>query len=77
MMATPSPYRAFSVGGLAASWSLDLPAGAVVVVLAGAVFLIAAAASALRAGRLGRRGANRGSAGRATGAQAAPKKADI
>jgi len=30
---------AFSVAGLALSWSLDLPAGAVVVVLAGAVFL--------------------------------------
>ncbi len=30
---------AFSVAGLAASWTLDLPAGAVVVVLAGAVFL--------------------------------------
>jgi len=29
----------FSVAGLALSWSLDLPAGAVVVVLAGAVFL--------------------------------------
>jgi zinc transport system permease protein len=30
---------AFSTAGLAASWTLDLPAGAVVVVIAGAVFL--------------------------------------
>jgi zinc transport system permease protein len=30
---------AFSTSGLAASWALDLPAGAVVVVIAGAVFL--------------------------------------
>ncbi|MFH2115358.1 MAG: metal ABC transporter permease [Spirochaetota bacterium] len=30
---------AFSVAGLASSWALDLPAGAVVVVIAGAVFL--------------------------------------
>jgi zinc transport system permease protein len=44
----------FSAGGLAASWALDLPAGAVVVVLAGAVFL---AASALSAARERRRGA--------------------
>jgi len=42
---------AFSVGGLAVGWALDLPAGAVVVVLAGAAFLSAAAAGALR--RLG------------------------
>jgi zinc transport system permease protein len=33
----------FSVSGLAAGWSLDLPAGAMVVVIAGAVFLGAAA----------------------------------
>ena len=38
----------FSVGGIAAGWTLDLPAGAVVVVLAGAVFLAVAAAGALR-----------------------------
>ncbi len=38
---------AFSAAGLAASWYADLPAGATVVVIAGAVFL---AASALRAG---------------------------
>jgi len=31
------------VSGLAAGWSLDLPAGAMVVVIAGAVFLGAAA----------------------------------
>ncbi len=54
---------AFSVGGLAASWSLDLPAGAVVVVLAGAVFLVAAAASALRGRRRPRAGAAAGSPG--------------
>jgi zinc transport system permease protein len=43
---------AFSVGGLAAGWALDLPAGAVVVVLAGAAFLLTAALSAaLRARR--------------------------
>jgi zinc transport system permease protein len=43
----------FSAGGLAASWALDLPAGAVVVVLAGAVFLAASALSAARARRRG------------------------
>ncbi len=41
----------FTVGGLAASWSLDLPAGAVVVVIAGAAFLAASAAVAVRAGK--------------------------
>jgi len=41
----------FAAGGLAASWSLDLPAGAVVVVFAGAVFLAASAFSAIRARR--------------------------
>jgi zinc transport system permease protein len=41
----------FSAGGLAASWALDMPAGAVVVVLAGAVFLAAAALSAAGARR--------------------------
>ncbi|HPS58608.1 MAG TPA: metal ABC transporter permease [Spirochaetota bacterium] len=34
----------FTVSGICASWSLDLPAGATVVVFAGAVFLLAAAA---------------------------------
>ncbi len=38
----------FSVGGLAAGWALDLPAGAVVVVIAGAVFLAVAAGASLR-----------------------------
>jgi zinc transport system permease protein len=49
----------FSTAGLAASWSLDLPAGATVVVIAGAVFLavsggrvVAAALRRRRAGRL-------------------------
>ncbi len=37
----------FTVAGLAASWALDMPAGAVVVVVAGAVFLVASAAAAL------------------------------
>jgi len=41
----------FTVGGLAASWALDLPAGAVVVVIAGAAFLSASAVVGLRAGR--------------------------
>ncbi|MDP3177487.1 MAG: metal ABC transporter permease [Spirochaetaceae bacterium] len=48
----------FSVGGLAFSWSLDLPSGATVVVLAGAVFLavsgLRVAAAALRRLREGR-----------------------
>jgi zinc transport system permease protein len=39
---------AFSVAGLAISWTLDLPSGAIVVLVAGATFL---AVSALRAGR--------------------------
>lgn len=38
----------FSVAGLAASWSLDLPSGAVIVVIAGAVFLAASALRVLR-----------------------------
>ncbi len=37
----------FSIGGLAAGWALDLPAGAVVVVIAGAVFLAVAAGTSL------------------------------
>lgn len=51
----------FTVGGLAASWSLDLPAGAVVVVIAGAAFLAVSAAVAAKA-RPGR--ARAGSGGR-------------
>ncbi|MBN2874282.1 MAG: metal ABC transporter permease [Spirochaetales bacterium] len=41
----------FSAGGLALSWTLDLPAGAVVVVLAGAAFLTVSAITALRSKR--------------------------
>ena len=36
---------AYTLAGLAASWSLDLPSGAVVVLVAGAVFLVVSAAS--------------------------------
>ena len=39
----------FSVAGLAASWSLDLPAGAMVVVIAGGAFLGVAGVRAVRA----------------------------
>ncbi len=39
---------AFSTGGLALAWELDLPAGAVVVVLSGGVFLATQAARAAR-----------------------------
>lgn len=46
----------FSVAGLATSWAADLPAGATVVVLAGAVFLAAAGVrGATRAFRRGRK----------------------
>jgi zinc transport system permease protein len=45
----------FTVSGLAASWALDMPAGAVVVVIAGAVFLGVSGAAAIRA----RNGASR------------------
>jgi zinc transport system permease protein len=38
----------FSTGGLALGWILDLPVGAVTVILAGLVFLAAAAHRALR-----------------------------
>jgi len=41
----------FTVLGLAASWTLDLPSGAVVVVIAGASFLAASGIRSLRAGR--------------------------
>ena len=60
----------FSVGGLAASWSLDLPAGATVVVLAGAAFLLVSggrvALLALRRARAERerRGMTAGDSGR-------------
>jgi zinc transport system permease protein len=43
---------AFSVGGLALGWTFDLPAGAMVVVIAGAVFLSAAALRMLKARRM-------------------------
>jgi zinc transport system permease protein len=43
---------AFTATGLAASWSLDLPAGAVVVVIAGAVFLAVAGIRMFTAWRL-------------------------
>lgn len=39
---------AFSVAGLAISWGLDLPSGAIVVLVAGATFLIVSALSARR-----------------------------
>ena len=45
----------FTVGGLAASWALDMPAGAVVVVIAGAAFLSASALVAARKGKTGRK----------------------
>jgi zinc transport system permease protein len=45
----------FTLAGLAASWSLDMPAGAMVVVLAGAVFLTVSAITA--AGVAGKRSA--------------------
>lgn len=38
----------FTVAGLATSWSLDLPAGAVVVVMAGTVFLVTSGLTALK-----------------------------
>ncbi len=41
----------FTVGGLAASWALDMPAGAVVVVIAGAAFLTVSAVVGIRTGR--------------------------
>ncbi len=52
MMAVATVCSAiFTTAGLAASWSLDLPAGAMVVVLSGAVFLVTAAVTAMRARR--------------------------
>jgi len=44
----------FTVGGLAASWALDMPAGAVVVVIAGAVFLSISTLAVVR-GKYGRK----------------------
>ncbi|MBU0928510.1 MAG: metal ABC transporter permease [Spirochaetes bacterium] len=46
---------AFTAGGLAASWALDMPAGAVVVVFAGAAFLTIAAIVAIRSRATGRK----------------------
>jgi len=46
----------FSAGGLALGWNFDLPAGAVTVVLAGAVFLAAAAIRIIRDRASRRRG---------------------
>lgn len=52
MMAVATAFSAlFTTAGLAASWSLDLPAGAMVVVISGAVFLVTAAVTAMRARR--------------------------
>lgn len=48
----------FTVSGLAASWALDMPAGGVIVVLAGAVFLGVSAIVALLARRSRRPGRN-------------------
>ncbi len=45
----------FTAAGLAASWRADLPAGAVVVVVAGTTFLLAAGVRALRSGSRARR----------------------
>ncbi|HOX18694.1 MAG TPA: metal ABC transporter permease [Spirochaetales bacterium] len=49
MLASTLLAAAFSTGGLALAWELDLPAGAVVVVLSGGVFLASQAARAVRA----------------------------
>lgn len=46
----------FTVSGLATSWALDMPAGGVIVVIAGAVFLGVSAIIALLARRSRRRG---------------------
>jgi zinc transport system permease protein len=55
----------FSVAGLATSWAADLPAGATVVVLAGAVFLAAAGAQGAAKAFRRPRGASRGPGSRA------------
>jgi len=39
---------AFSIGGLAAGWTFDLPVGAMVVVLAGLVYILFAIAGTVR-----------------------------
>lgn len=52
MMAGASVLSAlFSTAGLAASWELDLPSGALIVILAGAAYLVSALVSWLLAGR--------------------------
>jgi len=51
---------AFTVAGLAASWSFDMPTGAMVVVFAGAAFLLAAAGKLIARGAAKRRNASRG-----------------
>ena len=57
MMILASLFSAlFSVAGLALSWETDLPTGAVVVVLSGAVFLAASAVRILVNARKSRRG---------------------
>jgi zinc transport system permease protein len=49
MMAMGTAFSlAYTLAGLAASWSLDLPSGAVVVLVAGAVFLVVSAVSMRR-----------------------------
>ena len=74
----------FSVAGLAASWSLDLPSGATVVIIAGAAFLAVSgsrvAFAALRRRRSGRdRGAGSpqgGAGGRSASARVRDVEAD-
>lgn len=53
---------AFTASGLAASWALDMPAGAVVVVIAGSVFLGSSAVVAVRGARRTARAKRRGEA---------------
>lgn len=56
MMAGATAYAlVFSTGGLAVAWIFDTPAGAMAVVIAGIVFLGAAALSMIR--RAGTKGA--------------------
>ncbi len=51
----------YSAGGLAASWSLDLPSGATVVAIAGAAYLAVSGLRALRVGRGALRAGSRAS----------------
>lgn len=51
MLGATALSAAFTATGLAASWALDMPAGAVVVVIAGAVFLAISAAAARKSSR--------------------------